>query len=74
MSFGMSNASCVFIEYMNRIFHPYLDYFVVVFIDDILVYSKSNEDHAEHLRVVLQVLREKNFTPSYLNVSSSYEK
>ena len=46
-------------EYMNRIFHPYLDQFVVVFIDDILVYSKSEEEHAEHLRVVLGVLREK---------------
>lgn len=45
-------------EYMNRIFHSYLDQFVVVFIDDILIYSKSNDDHAEHLRVVLQVLKE----------------
>jgi len=44
---------------MNRIFHPYLDQFVVVFIDDILVYSKSEEEHAEHLRIVLQVLKEK---------------
>jgi len=42
-------------EYMNRIFHTYLDRFVVVFIDDILIYSKSEEEHAEHLRVVLQV-------------------
>jgi len=40
---------------MNRIFQPYLDHFVVVFIDDILVYSKSEEEHAEHLRVILQV-------------------
>ena len=46
-------------EYMNRIFHPYLDSFVVVFIDDILVYSKSEEEHAEHLRIVLEVLKEK---------------
>jgi len=45
-------------EYMNRIFHTYLDRFVVVFIDDILIYSKSEEEHAEHLRVVLQVLKE----------------
>jgi len=44
---------------MNRIFHPYLDQFLVVFIDDILVYSKSEEEHAEHLRIVLQVLKEK---------------
>lgn len=44
---------------MNKIFHPYLDQFVVVFIDDILVYSKSDEENAEHLRVVLHVLWEK---------------
>ena len=59
MPFGVTNAPGVFMEYMNRIFHPYLDQFVVVFIDDILVYSKSEEEHAEHLRVVLGVLREK---------------
>ena len=59
MPFGVTNAPGVFMEYMNRIFHPYLDRFVVVFIDDILVYSKSEEEHAEHLRIVLEVLKEK---------------
>ena len=59
MPFGVTNAPGVFTEYMNRIFHPYLDNFVVVFIDDILVYSKSEEEHVGHLRIVLQVLREK---------------
>ena len=44
---------------MNRIFHPFLDRFVLVFIDGILVYSKSEEGHAEHLRIVLRVLKEK---------------
>lgn len=58
MSFGVSNAPCVFMEYMNRIFHPYLDQFVVVFIDNILVYSKSDEDHVRHLRTIFQVLKE----------------
>jgi len=58
MPFGVSNAPGVFMEYMNRIFHPFLDSFVVVFIDDILVYSKSEEEHAEHLRVVLRILKE----------------
>jgi len=48
MPFGVTNASGVFMEYMNRIFHTYLDRFVVVFIDDILIYSKSEEEHAEH--------------------------
>jgi hypothetical protein len=44
---------------MNRIFHAFLDRFVVVFIDDILIYSKTEEEHAEHLKIVLQVLKEK---------------
>jgi len=59
MPFGVTNVPGVFMEYMNRIFHPYLDQFVVVFIDDILVYSKSEEEHVEHLRIALQVLKEK---------------
>ena len=46
-------------DLMNRCFHQYLDKFVVVFIDDILVYSKTEEDHAEHLRMVLRILKEK---------------
>ena len=46
---------------MNRIFRPYLDKFVIVFIDDILIYSRTKEEHEEHLRVVLEILREKKF-------------
>ena len=53
MSFKLTNATAVFMDYMNRIFQPYLDKFVVAFIDDILVYSKTERDHAEHLRLVL---------------------
>ena len=49
MSFRVSNAPGVFVEYMNRFFHQYLDKFVVVFIDDILIYSKSKVEHVEHL-------------------------
>ncbi|MCI24121.1 retrotransposon protein, partial [Trifolium medium] len=59
MSFGVTNAPAIFMEYMSRIFHPFLDKFVVVFIDDILIYSKSEEEHKDHLRIILQVLEEK---------------
>ena len=58
MQSGVSNSHGVFMEYMNRIFHPYLDQFVLVFIDDILVYSKSDEDHVGYLHTVLQVSKE----------------
>ena len=58
MSFGLTNAPAAFMELMNGVFQPYLDSFVIVFIDDILVYSKTEEDHVRHLRIVLQRLRE----------------
>ena len=59
MPFGVTNAPAVFMDFMNRIFRPFLDKFVVVFIYDILIYSKTQEEHAEHLRLVLGILREK---------------
>ncbi|WMV13478.1 hypothetical protein MTR67_006863 [Solanum verrucosum] len=59
MPFRLKNAHAVFIDLMNRVFKPYLDQFVVVFIDDILIFSRSNEDHNKHLRIILQILREK---------------
>jgi hypothetical protein len=58
MSFGLINAPAHFMFLMNSVFMPELDKFVVVFIDDILVYSKSEEEHAEHLRIVLTRLRD----------------
>ena len=57
--FGLTNAVVAFMDLMNRVFHPYLDQFVVVFIDDILVYSKDAQVREQHLRIVLQILREK---------------
>ena len=59
MPFGLTNAPTAFMELMNRIFQPLLDGYVIVFIDDILVYSRSNQEHEEHLRNVLSILREK---------------
>ena len=58
MSFGLTNAPAYFMNLMNKIFMEYLDKFVVVFIDDIHIYSKTEEEHAEHLRLVLETLRE----------------
>jgi hypothetical protein len=58
MSFGLTNAPAFFMNLMNNVFMDYLDKFVVVFIDDILIYSQSEEEHASHLRMVLQRLRE----------------
>jgi hypothetical protein len=58
MSFGLTNASAHFIYLMNSVFMPELDIFVMVFIDDILICSRSMEEHEEYLRIVLQRLRE----------------
>jgi hypothetical protein len=58
MSFGLTNAPTYFMYLMNKVFIEYLDKFMVVFTDDILIFSKNEEDHDEHLRVVLQKLRE----------------
>jgi hypothetical protein len=58
MSFGLTNALAYFMDLKNKVFMEYLDSFVVVFIDDILIYFKSESDHEEHLRLVLQKLRD----------------
>nr|GEX22492.1 hypothetical protein [Tanacetum cinerariifolium] len=57
MSFGLTNAPAVFMDLMNRVCKPYLDKFVIVFIDDILFYSKNKEDHGEHLKTILELLK-----------------
>ena len=59
MPFGLTNAPAAFMDLMNKVFRPYLDQFVVVFIDDILVYSRDEQEHEQHLKIVLQTLREK---------------
>ncbi|KAA3471063.1 DNA/RNA polymerases superfamily protein [Gossypium australe] len=66
MAFGLRNAPAIFMDLMNWIFRPYLDRFIVVFIDDILIYSYDEPEHAEHLRIVLQTLRDKHFFANFL--------
>ena len=58
MPFRLTNAPEAFMDLMHRVFQPYLDRFVVVFVDDILIYSQSKKEHEDHLRIVLQVLRD----------------
>ncbi|KAG8503666.1 hypothetical protein CXB51_001668 [Gossypium anomalum] len=59
MPFGLTNAPAIFMNLMNQIFKPYLDKSIVVFIDDNLIYSRDESEHAKHLRIVLQTLRDK---------------
>jgi hypothetical protein len=63
--FGLTNAIAIFMNLMNKVFMPYLDKFVIVFIDYILIYSKDKEEHAKHLRIALQVLREHQLSAKF---------
>ncbi|GKE59803.1 retrotransposon protein, putative, ty3-gypsy subclass [Tanacetum coccineum] len=63
MPFGLTNAPAVFMDLMNRVCNPYLDKFVIVFIDDILVYLKNKKEHEEHLRTILELLKKEDFAP-----------
>ena len=58
MPFGLTKALTAFMDLMNKVLQPYLDQFVVVFVDDILIYSQSEVEHEDHLRIILQLLRD----------------
>nr|GEW66825.1 putative reverse transcriptase domain-containing protein [Tanacetum cinerariifolium] len=67
--FGITNAPTVFMDLMNRVYKPYLDKFVIVFIDNILIYSKSKEDREDHLKLVLELLKKEKLFAKF----SKYE-
>ncbi|GJV08015.1 putative reverse transcriptase domain-containing protein [Tanacetum coccineum] len=69
MSFGLTNAPAVFMDLMNRVCKPYLDKFVIVFIDDILIYSTSKEDHEEHLKIILGLLKKEKLKGIHVDPS-----
>ena len=70
MSFGFTNATAYFMSMMNKVFMEFLDKFVVVFIDDILIYSKNEEEHKEHLCLILEKLGEHQLYAKSANVNS----
>nr|GEY16231.1 putative reverse transcriptase domain-containing protein [Tanacetum cinerariifolium] len=63
MPFGLTNAPTVFMDIMNRVYKPYLDEFMIVFIDDILIYSKNKKEHEEHLKAIMELLKNDEFAP-----------
>ncbi|GKF24920.1 putative reverse transcriptase domain-containing protein, partial [Tanacetum coccineum] len=67
--FGLANAPAVFMDLMNRVCKPYLDKFIIVFIDDILIYSRNEKEHEEHLKTILELLKKEELYAKF----SKYE-
>ena len=74
MPFGLTNTPVTFMDMMNRVFKDFLDSFIIVFIDDILIYSRSREEHMEHLRIVLRILKEKQLYAKFKKCEFWLEK
>ncbi|GJZ17962.1 putative reverse transcriptase domain-containing protein [Tanacetum coccineum] len=65
MPFGLTNAPAVFMDLMNRVCKPYLDKFLIMFIDDILIYSKNKREHEEHLKIILELLKKEQLYANF---------
>nr|GEX48923.1 putative reverse transcriptase domain-containing protein [Tanacetum cinerariifolium] len=72
MPFGLTNAPAVFMDLMNRVCKAYLDKFVIVFIDDILIYSKSKQEHEEHLKLILEFLKKEELYAKFSKCLAGY--